>query len=149
MLFRTFLETDTQPSDLVFLVQKEVAQRIARDKKESLLSLSVKVYGDPHYIKTIKRGNFTPAPKVDSAIIAIHNISKNRLGALAEADFFTLIHAGFASKRKQLLGNLSRYFLVRYLYTLFPHSPYPRCSWRRSFPQNMALYFYTTLSVHR
>jgi 16S rRNA (adenine1518-N6/adenine1519-N6)-dimethyltransferase len=110
MLFRTFLETDMQPSDLVFLVQKEVAERIARDTKESLLSLSVKVYGDPQYIKTIKRGNFTPVPKVDSAIIAIRNISKKRLGTLTETDFFTLIHAGFASKRKQLLGNLSTLF---------------------------------------
>jgi 16S rRNA (adenine1518-N6/adenine1519-N6)-dimethyltransferase len=110
MLFRTFLETDVQPTDLVFLVQKEVAERIARDKKESLLSLSVKVYGEPRYVKTIKRGNFTPPPKVDSAIIAVRTISKTQLGELRESDFFKLIHAGFASKRKQLLGNLTALF---------------------------------------
>ena len=46
MLFRTFLDTDVQPSELVYLVQREVAERIARDKKESLLSLSVKIYGN-------------------------------------------------------------------------------------------------------
>lgn len=107
MLFRSFLETDTQPSALVFLVQKEVAERIARDKKESLLSLSVKIFGDPHYIETVKRGNFTPPPKVDSAIIAIRDISMKKLGKLSASDFFTMLHAGFASKRKQLLGNLS------------------------------------------
>ncbi len=106
-LFRTFLESNIQPTNLVFLVQKEVAERIARDKKESLLSLSVKVYGDPAYIKTIGRGNFTPPPKVDSAIIAVQGIGKDRLTGLPESDFFTLIHAGFASKRKQLLGNLT------------------------------------------
>jgi 16S rRNA (adenine1518-N6/adenine1519-N6)-dimethyltransferase len=106
-LFRTFLESENQPSGIVFLVQKEVAERIARDKKESLLSLSVKVYGDPFYIKTIGRGNFTPPPKVDSAVIAIHTISKERLEGVSEKDFFTFIHAGFGSKRKQLLGNLS------------------------------------------
>jgi 16S rRNA (adenine1518-N6/adenine1519-N6)-dimethyltransferase len=109
-LFRTLLESDVQPTDIVFLVQREVAERIARDKKESLLSLSVKVYGDPHYIKTVARGNFTPPPKVDSAIIAIQSISKERLGDVPEDAFFELIHAGFASKRKQLLGNLSTLF---------------------------------------
>ena len=109
-LFRTFLESDTQPTDLVFLVQREVAERIARDTKESILSLSIKVYGDPHYIKTIGKGNFVPPPKIDSAILAIRNISKDRLGILPDADFFRLIHAGFSSKRKQLLGNLSILF---------------------------------------
>jgi 16S rRNA (adenine1518-N6/adenine1519-N6)-dimethyltransferase len=119
MLFRTFLETSLQPTDLVFLVQKEVAERIARDKKESLLSLSVKVYGDPHYVKTIARGNFSPPPKVDSAIVSVRKISKERLGSLSERDFFTLIHAGFASKRKQLLGNLTSLVPREQLHTLF------------------------------
>jgi 16S rRNA (adenine1518-N6/adenine1519-N6)-dimethyltransferase len=109
MLFRMFLESDAQPSDLVFLVQKEVAERIARDKKESLLSLSIKVFGDPSYVKTIKKGNFTPQPKIDSAIVAVHNISYERLkqSSIKKDLFFTMIHAGFKSKRKQLLGNLS------------------------------------------
>lgn len=110
MLFRTFLETAIQPTDLVFLVQKEVAERIARDPKESLLSLSIKVFGDPKYIKTVPRGNFSPPPKVDSAIVAIRGISKKRLGTLNEEMFFTILHAGFASKRKQLIGNLTKLF---------------------------------------
>ena len=109
MLFRIFLESEIQPSDLVFLVQKEVAERIARDKKESLLSLSIKVFGDPTYIKTIGKGNFTPQPKVDSAIIAVRNISSERLmqSNVTRELFFHIIHEGFKSKRKQLLGNLS------------------------------------------
>lgn len=106
-LFRLFLETNIQPKTIVFLVQKEVAERIARDPKESLLSLSVKVYGDPTYIGTVKRGNFTPPPKVDSAIIAITRISRERFGGVPETFFFELLHLGFASKRKQLLGNLA------------------------------------------
>jgi len=106
-LFRTFLEHTLQPSTIVFLVQKEVAERITRDKKESLLSLSVKAYGDPRYVQTVKKGNFTPQPKIDSAIIAITEISKKRLNGVLEKDFFTLLHEGFKSRRKQLLGNLS------------------------------------------
>lgn len=107
MLFRTFLESSVQPSTLVFLVQKEVALRIARDKKESLLSLSVKAYGEPRYIKTIARGNFTPPPRVDSAVIAVSNISHTHFEGLDESFFFEMLHVGFASKRKQLLGNLT------------------------------------------
>ncbi len=106
-LFRTFLEHEIQPSNLVFLVQREVAERIARDKKESLLSLSIKVFGDPKYIKTIGKGNFTPPPKIDSAIIAISNISKTRLDGVSQKFFFEILHQGFKSKRKQLLGNLA------------------------------------------
>lgn len=110
LLFRTFLETDIQPSTLVFLVQREVALRIARDKKESLLSLSVKVFGEPTYVKTVGKGNFTPQPKVDSAIIAVKNIGKERLLDIPEDFFFSVLHEAFKSKRKQLLGNLKGIF---------------------------------------
>ncbi|MCF7816057.1 MAG: 16S rRNA (adenine(1518)-N(6)/adenine(1519)-N(6))-dimethyltransferase RsmA [Candidatus Pacebacteria bacterium] len=105
-LFRFFLEHNIQPATLVFLVQKEVAVRIVRDKKESLLSLSVKVFGEPKYVKTVGRGNFTPQPKIDSAIIAISDISKDRLEGITQEDFFAILHEGFKSKRKQLIGNL-------------------------------------------
>lgn len=107
-LFRTILEGECQPETLVFLIQKEVAIRIVRDPKESLLSLGIKAYGVPSYIKTISRGNFTPQPNVDSAIIKIGEISKKRFKNVTEVDFFKLLHLGFAAKRKQLLGNLSQ-----------------------------------------
>lgn len=109
-LFRTLLTAKEQPSTLVFLVQKEVALRIARSKKESLLSLSVKVFGDPAYICTVSRGHFTPPPKVDSAIVAIYDISRHRLNTISESEFFGILHIGFGQKRKQLLGNLSAHY---------------------------------------
>ncbi len=110
LLFRSLLETKTQPNTLVFLVQKEVAERITRSKKESLLSLSVKVFGDPTYICTVSRGHFTPPPAVASAVIAISHISRERLLGISESLFFEIIHLGFGQKRKQLLGNLSARF---------------------------------------
>jgi len=106
-LFRTLLESDIQPATLVFLVQKEIAQRIARDPKESLLSLSVKAFGNPTYIRTVGRGHFTPPPKVDSAIIKVSEISRRNFSEISPTDFFTTLHLGFAQKRKQLLGNLA------------------------------------------
>ncbi len=109
-LLRTLLDSANQPSTLVFLIQKEVAERVARDKKESLLSLSVKVFGEPTYICTVGRSHFTPPPKVDSAILAIHNISQTQFTDLDSDHFFILLHCGFGQKRKQLLGNLSNIY---------------------------------------
>ena len=110
-IIRMFLESDKQPESMTLLVQKEVAERIvAKDSKESLLSLSVKIYGDPKYIKTVPRGAFTPHPNVDSAILAIENISKERLSGIDEKKFFKMLHLGFAHKRKQLLPNLSEFY---------------------------------------
>lgn len=106
-LFKKFLTADVQPHTLVFLIQKEVGERIARSKKESILSLSVKAYGEVKYVKTVPRGAFSPPPTVDSAILTIRNISrKNFTHAAHEATFFQLVRAGFAQKRKLLRSNL-------------------------------------------
>lgn len=107
-IFKKFLSCDNQPERMVILVQKEVAERIvARNNKESILSLSVKVYGTPKYIMKVHKRFFSPSPKVDSAIIAITNISKNNFKTgMEEKNFFDVVKAGFAHKRKVLRKNL-------------------------------------------
>ena len=124
-LLRSFLDTDCQPTDLVFLVQKEVAHRIARDPKESLLSLSVKAFGQPTYICTVKRGHFNPPPKVDSAIVAVNGINRDQFKTISRTDFFTLLHLGFGQKRKQLLGNLSKSYPRNTLEAIFAELELP------------------------
>ncbi|MGB0925149.1 MAG: rRNA adenine N-6-methyltransferase family protein, partial [Minisyncoccia bacterium] len=95
------------PTDMSLLMQREVAERIVvRDGKQSLLSLSVTVFGEPKYIAKVDRKYFSPSPKVHSAIIAIHNISQGKLSRQQQQLFFDILHAGFAHKRKQLLKNL-------------------------------------------
>lgn len=113
-IIRKFLSSDFQPSKMVLMVQKEVARRIV-DKPESILSLSVKVYGEPKYIKTVKAENFSPKPKVDSAVLLINNISKDFFKNLKsekkeniEENLFNLIKTGFSHKRKILIGNLKK-----------------------------------------
>ena len=103
-ILRMFLTAEHQPDSMVLLVQKEVAERVvAKEGKESLLSLSVAAYGTPEYVRTVKAGSFSPPPKVDSAILAIRDISRgNFQNTEAEQRFFNCIHAGFASKRKVL-----------------------------------------------
>ncbi len=75
-ILEKFLEHEPRPNRMVLLVQKEVAERIvAHDKKESILSISVKAFGTPKIIARVPPGAFTPPPTVDSAILTIENIS--------------------------------------------------------------------------
>ena len=110
-IIRQFLTAAAQPRAMALLVQKEVADRIvARNGKESILSLSVKAYGKPRLIAKVSKGNFNPPPSVDSAILLIEAISKDTFKNLDEKIFFVVLRAGFASKRKFLLNNLSAMF---------------------------------------
>jgi len=110
-IIRTFLSCICKPKRMVLLIQKEVAERIIeRGGKRSLLSLSVQVYGKPAYIKTVPRGSFNPPPRVDSAILTISDISNNFFEGFSENFFFSVIHAGFGQKRKQLATNLAQKF---------------------------------------
>jgi 16S rRNA (adenine1518-N6/adenine1519-N6)-dimethyltransferase len=106
-ILRSFLTAGHKPASMTLLVQKEVAERIARSQKESLLSLSVKAFGTPEYCFTVPRGAFRPAPNVDSAVLAIRNIDSRAFPEPGqEKAFFSMLHAAFAHKRKRLAKNL-------------------------------------------
>ncbi len=104
-IIRTFLSGSSKPRSMTILVQKEVAERIVRDPKGSLLSVAVKAYGTPIYRFTVPRGAFKPAPNVDSAVLSIQDIAGFGTPE-QEAWFFEVLRAGFAHKRKQLAKNL-------------------------------------------
>ena len=102
---RKFLETEHQPTTMVLMVQKEVAERImAKPPKMNLLAISVQVYGEPKIIAPVSKGHFSPSPKVDSAIIKISNISHkffnegSSTSFIDEKDFFELVKKGFSQK---------------------------------------------------
>lgn len=125
-ILKKFLTEKNQPSLMVLMVQNEVAKRIiARDKKESILSISVKAYGEPKMIMKVPARYFSPAPKVDSAIIKISNISRRNFTSpktpspfghsplaggekVDEEKFWEIVRAGFAHKRKKLSSNLKK-----------------------------------------
>lgn len=123
-LIRLLLSSENQPKAIILMLQKEVAKRIvASDNRESLLSLSVKAYGAPRYIKTVSRGSFSPAPSVDSAILSIENISKDLFNNFSEDFFFKIIRAGFSSKRKKLVNNLEKIYTKNDVAVAFKQSP--------------------------
>ena len=137
-ILKKFLTAKNQPERMILMVQHEVAKRIvAGDKKESIMSISVKAYGEPKMIAKVDKRYFSPAPKVNSAIIAIKNISRKNFnspleeyplggggrivhpGASAtpqegnnlEEKFWEIVKAGFAHKRKKLSSNLKNTIL--------------------------------------
>ena len=105
-IIRQFLTAKVQPQRMALLIQKEVAQRIT-SKRESILSLSVKAYGMPRIAAKVSRGNFSPPPSVDSAILVVENISRKFFDGINEEEFFKIVRAGFSSKRKLLANNLA------------------------------------------
>jgi 16S rRNA (adenine1518-N6/adenine1519-N6)-dimethyltransferase len=110
-ILKKFLTEKNQPTMMVLMVQNEVAKRIlARDGKESILSISVKAYGTPKMEMKVPARYFSPAPKVDSAIISIKNISRDFFikNKIEEDKFWEIIRAGFAHKRKKLSSNLKK-----------------------------------------
>jgi 16S rRNA (adenine1518-N6/adenine1519-N6)-dimethyltransferase len=111
-ILERYLTYPKQPSHMVVLVQKEVAERVcAREGKESILSLSIKAYGEPKLVYKVSKGSFFPSPKVDSAVLQIKNISRSNFkNQNHEAIFFKAVKAGFAHKRKLLLSNLKEAF---------------------------------------
>jgi len=120
-ILKKFLTEKNQPSLMVLMVQNEVAKRIVASprhsgasKKESILSISVKAYGEPKMIMKVPARYFSPAPKVDSAVIAIKNISRRLFNSPLEEYPEALpqgevdIHPGFQPPLKRGISTLSR-----------------------------------------
>ena len=98
-------------NEIYIMVQKEVAERIcAKEGKErSVLTLSVEYYGEAEYLFTIPKEDFVPIPKIDSAFMSIKLRKDNKYEKLvSEKVFFKYVKAAFATKRKNILNNLSK-----------------------------------------
>ncbi len=136
-IIRLFLEQGNPPSEMILMIQKEVAERIvAKPGKMSILAVAVQYYADPKILFNVPRTAFEPAPEVDSAVIKIvPYFSSPYLGrgcreATGEGEeqlpsplnplpkgeeesrkkFFRIVRAGFSGKRKTLLNNFSTSF---------------------------------------
>ena len=97
-----------RPDLLVLMTQLEVARKIcAKAGNHSMLSLQTQLFAEPKLIHQVSRGNFFPAPKVDSAILLL----RPRPTPLLKRSevFLTLIGLSFGQKRKTLANSLARY----------------------------------------
>ena len=104
---RKFLEAEHKPELMVLMAQKEVAERIcAKAGEMSVLSVSVQYYAEPKIIMYVPKSYFWPAPAVDSAIIKIRSKVWGVGSSEFDHNFFKVVKAGFASRRKMLIKNL-------------------------------------------
>lgn len=107
-VIRHLLEASVRPALIVLTVQSEVAQRItAAPGNQSLLAVSVQFYGRPAIVARIKAGSFYPAPQVDSAVVRIEPYQRPAVEVADRDQFFAVVKAGFAQKRKQLHNALA------------------------------------------
>ena len=107
-VIRKFLENEAPPSEMILMVQKEVAQRIcAKPPKMNLLAVSVQFYAKPKILFYVSKKSFWPSPKVDGAILKISAFIQRKDSAFNQR-FFRIIKAGFSQPRKQLVNNLAK-----------------------------------------
>ena len=110
------LTSENKPSVAALLVQKEVAERMAAKAGElSILAIASQIYAEVSLDILVPREFFTPPPKVDSQVVVLksreHNMieifnSKNNC-EISEKEFFRIVKAGFATKRKKIAKSLS------------------------------------------
>ena len=110
------LTSTNKPQVAALLVQKEVAERIcAKSGDLSILSIASQVYADCELGQFVPRELFTPPPKVDSQVVILKILEKNKLELfneknnlkINEKQFFRVVKAGFAARRKKISKALS------------------------------------------
>ncbi|HEY3451359.1 MAG TPA: 16S rRNA (adenine(1518)-N(6)/adenine(1519)-N(6))-dimethyltransferase RsmA [Myxococcales bacterium] len=109
------LEQRTHLKRAVFLLQKEVAQRIAAPpggREYGLLSVLLQAFAHVEVAFEVSAHRFHPPPKVDSAVAVIELLEKPRADVRDVARFTKLVKASFAQRRKTLLNSLKSGRLV-------------------------------------
>jgi 16S rRNA (adenine1518-N6/adenine1519-N6)-dimethyltransferase len=95
----------------VFLIQKEVAERITAvpgTREYGYLSVECQLFAEVEYLFTVQPGAFQPPPKVDSAVIRLKPRTELALGDID--GFLSFVSACFRQKRKTLRNNLAAAF---------------------------------------
>ncbi len=118
-LLRIVSELENKPERCVFMVQKEVAERIAAREKikrgtadenekgagMNRLAASVQFWAEPKIIAVVPKKDFRPAPDVDSAVILL---ARKNSPLPCDADrYYAAVRAIFSQPRKTVLNNIS------------------------------------------
>lgn len=94
-----------RPLRAVYLVQREVAERITAapgSEAYGALSVNVQALARAELLFGVKAKAFTPAPKVDSAVIRISARATRLLDDDEEEPFRVMVQAVFGLRRKQM-----------------------------------------------
>jgi len=99
-LLHKLFTLDKPPQSIALIIQYEVAKKItAKVPRATYLSNLTSLFGNAKFIKRVKKENFHPKPKVESAII---HIEKRRKSVENFAEWVSFLHRGFSHPRKML-----------------------------------------------
>lgn len=109
LILRRIFEARPRPTLMVVMTQREVAERmVAAPGELNLLGLSAQFYGHPRIITHVPATAFFPPPKVESAVVRIDLVPEPPLDDAARDLLFSLAHAAFGGKRKQIHNSLAQ-----------------------------------------
>lgn len=111
-IFFKVLENKQQITQVVCMIQKEVAERIAEppgSKTYGILSVFLQAFYDIEYLFTVHEHVFTPPPKVKSAVIRLKRNSRIELPC-NEKMFFTVVKTAFNQRRKTMRNSLRQLY---------------------------------------
>lgn len=115
-IIQAFIRAEKKPKTITMLVQKEVAENItAKPGKMNMLAISVQIFGEAKILFNVPSRDFYPAPKVDSAVVQIKVSETPRFKIGDEKNFFRVIRACFAGKRKQIHNTLQNNLAIEKL----------------------------------
>jgi len=104
------LESGLKAECMVFMFQKEVAERMAAGpggKDYGALSVAVQYYSRPSVVMDVHPHSFVPQPEVDSAVVKL-DLYKTPPVELRDRDlFFKIVKASFGQRRKTIVNALN------------------------------------------
>ena len=117
-LLRVIGELNPRPRRTVLMIQREVAERICGappsfalprrgGPKMNLLAASVQIWAEPKILFTLSPRDFSPPPKVESAVIVLETHAKPLIPRAEEKNYYRFIHTAFKQPRKKLVNNLA------------------------------------------
>ncbi len=108
-IVRRFLESDTPPTLMVVMVQREVGEAMtAKPGAMTLLSVATQFYAKASVVAQVPARAFRPPPKVASTVVKLSVLDKPAVPVGDVSRFFALVRAGFAAPRKQLRNSLAQ-----------------------------------------
>ncbi|HBH47976.1 MAG TPA: 16S rRNA (adenine(1518)-N(6)/adenine(1519)-N(6))-dimethyltransferase [Bacteroidales bacterium] len=107
-IFFRVIELKDSVSEVVCMIQKEVAERIAAppgNKTFGILSVFLQTWFDIEYLFTVHENCFHPPPKVKSAVIRLTRNNRTAIDC-DEKLFYRIVKQGFNQRRKTLRNSL-------------------------------------------
>lgn len=108
-LLRMISEGERKPELAIFMVQKEVADRMAATPpRMNRLAASVQFWSEPKVLFYVSKDEFDPPPEVDSAVVVLKGKGvEESQDPAAQSAYYALVRRLFSQPRKTVLNNLA------------------------------------------